>query len=43
VLGFVVVVAMGTVVLFMYPIHLAVLAKVQGLPPAAAARASASS
>lgn len=43
VLGFVVVVAMGTVVFFLYPIHRAVLAQVQALPPAAAARASASS
>jgi predicted MFS family arabinose efflux permease len=43
VLGFVVVVAMGSVLLFLYPIHRAVLAKVQALPAAAAARASASS
>ena len=40
VLGFVVVGAMGSVLLFLYPIHLAVLAKVQALPPAAGANAS---
>jgi predicted MFS family arabinose efflux permease len=43
VLGFVVVGAMGMVVFFLYPIHRTVLAQVQALPSAAAARASASS